>query len=64
VAFLFITQFHFLLDDWRGYLLAGFSIVWIANIYMGLYAMIRIDLKKGKIITQIAENKIEDEDQP
>jgi hypothetical protein len=41
---------------------AGFSLVWIANIYMSLYALIRIDLKKGRIITKLEERKIEEDD--
>ena len=60
--FLIITRFHLLFDDWRGYLIAGFSIIWIANIYMSLYALIRIDLKKGRIITKLEEKKIEEQD--
>ncbi|MEJ6980776.1 hypothetical protein WG906_09970 [Pedobacter sp. P351] len=60
--FLVITEFHFLFTDWRGYLLSGFSIVWIANFYMSLYALIRIGLKKGRIVTKIEERKIQDED--
>src|SRR4051794_38142112 len=33
---LILTKYHLLLTDWRGYLLGGFAIVWIANIYMSL----------------------------
>jgi hypothetical protein len=61
--FLVITGFQFLYDDWRGYLVAGFALVWVANIYMSLYALIRIDLKKGRIITKLEERKIQEEDQ-
>jgi hypothetical protein len=60
--FLIITRFHFLFTDWRGYLIGGFAMVWIANVYMSLYALIRIDLKKGKIITQVEEQKIQDDE--
>ncbi|MGZ8541232.1 MAG: hypothetical protein ACXWV6_11325 [Chitinophagaceae bacterium] len=49
IARLFLTGFRFLYDDWRGYIIAGFSLVWIANIYMGLYSLIRLDIKKEKI---------------
>ncbi|MGZ8551636.1 MAG: hypothetical protein ACXWV2_13280 [Chitinophagaceae bacterium] len=49
IAMLFLTGFRFLYDDWRGYIIAGFSLVWIANIYMGLYSLIRLDIKKEKI---------------
>lgn len=61
--FLVITNFHLLFDDWRGYLVSGFAIVWVANIYMSLYALIRIDLKKGRIITKIEEKKMQEEDE-
>lgn len=55
IAILAITQFHLLYTDWRGYLIAFFSLVWIANVYMGLYAKVRIDLKKDKVL--IAEKE-------
>ena len=47
-VFLFITRFKLLFPDWRGYLMAGFSLVWVANIYMGLFARIRLDLRKER----------------
>lgn len=34
--------------DWRGYLIAGFSLVWIANTYMSLFGLIRQDIVKEK----------------
>lgn len=55
---LVMTNFQLLYTDWRGYVIAGFCLVWIANIYMSLYAIIRIDLKKGKIIAKVEEQKI------
>jgi len=57
ILILIISGFQLLFHDWRGYFLAGFSIVWIANIYMSLYALIRTDLKKEKIIAKIEEKK-------
>jgi hypothetical protein len=47
-AFLIITRFHLLFSGWRGYLIAGFSVVWIANVYMSLFGLLRTDLKKEK----------------
>ena len=55
---LVMTDFQLLYTDWRGYIIAGFCLVWIANIYMSLYAIIRIDLKKGKILAKVEEQKI------
>jgi len=48
ILFLFLTDYKLLLNDWRGYIIAGFSVVWIANIYMSLFGLIRIDIKKEK----------------
>lgn len=60
IFFLVITRFTLLFDDWRGYLIAGFALVWVANIYMSLYAIVRIDLKKERIITKIEEKKVKE----
>jgi len=49
ILFLIITNFQFLYTGWRGYIISGFSLVWIANIYMSLFALIRTDLKKEKM---------------
>jgi hypothetical protein len=40
------TGFKLLMDDWRGYILAGFGLVWVANLYMGLFQIIRLSIKK------------------
>jgi len=60
---LILTDYKLYATDWRGYILAGFALVWIANIYMSLYNIIRIDLKKGKLIARREEQAIEDENQ-
>ncbi|HEV7702232.1 MAG TPA: hypothetical protein VGO63_02200 [Candidatus Paceibacterota bacterium] len=48
IALLFITRYTLFIPDWRGYILAFFSIVFIANVYMSLFAKIRIDIKKER----------------
>lgn len=58
IFFLFLTNYKLLLDDWRGYIISGFALVWIANCYMSLYALIKIDIKKEKIITKVEEEKL------
>jgi hypothetical protein len=47
-AFLIITRYKLLYPDWRGYLIAGFSLVWVANIYMGIFGRLRLDLRKQR----------------
>ena len=58
--FLFVTRYKLLYEDWRGYLLALFALVWVANQYMSLYNRLRLDIKSEKIETKIKE-KIADE---
>ncbi len=58
ILFLLITRFALMYADWRGYLVSGFALVWIANVYMSLYGFIRIDLKKEKIITKKEEKEM------
>ena len=48
-AFLVLTRFHLLYSDWRGYVIAEFALVWIANLYMGIFGRIRLDLKRERI---------------
>jgi len=48
-AFLVLTRYKLLFDDWRGYLLAGFSLVWVANFYMSVFGRVRLDIKRERI---------------
>jgi hypothetical protein len=57
LVILLITKFHLLFDGWKGYLVAGFSLVWIANIYMSLYNLIRLDLKKENTEISLKEEE-------
>jgi len=54
---LIITGYQLLYTDWRGYLIAGFALVFVANVYMSLFALIRIDLKKVRIEAENEEAK-------
>ncbi len=57
IIMLFITNYTLLFADWRGYLIAGFALVFVANVYMSLFALIRIDLKKVRIEAENEEAK-------
>lgn len=52
LGFLYLSEFRLLLPDWRGYVLAWFAVVFTANIYMSLFALLRQAIKKEK--TEIA----------
>jgi hypothetical protein len=58
--FIFLANYTLLIDDWRGYILAWFSVVWVANVYMSLFAYIRQDIKKEKAEIKILEDRQED----
>lgn len=58
ILFLFITRYKLLFTDWRGYVVAGFSLVWIANVYMNLYSLIRVDLRLEKLSADLTEQEI------
>jgi hypothetical protein len=45
VLFLVITRFHMLYAGWRGYLVALFALVWVANQYVSTYNRVRLDIK-------------------
>jgi hypothetical protein len=53
--FLFLTNYKLLMDDWRGYVIAGFSLVWVANVYMGLFAFVRQGIKIEKAEIEVLE---------
>jgi len=56
--FLFFTDYKLLLSDWRGYFIAGFALVFVANIYMSLLALLRQAIKKEKVeIAEIEKNQ-------
>jgi hypothetical protein len=54
--FLIITRYKLLYTDWRGYLIAGFALVWIANQYMSLYGRLRLDIKRERVEIKQVEN--------
>ena len=49
VIVLLVTRYKLLYPDWRGYVIAGFSLVWVANIYMSLFARVRLGVKKERV---------------
>ena len=55
--FLVITRFKLLYTDWRGYLISGFALVWVANQYMSLFGRLRLDIKRERVeIEQVEDN--------
>ena len=53
--FLWVTRYHLMFDDWRGYVIAGFSLVWVANVYMSLFGRLRLNIKGERLEIRQAE---------
>lgn len=61
IAAVAVTGYRLLIEDWRGYFIAGFALVWIANLYMSLHALIRTSLKAEGLEAKLEEKKLEQE---
>lgn len=58
--FIIILNFRILYDDWRGYLVAFFALVWVANVYMSLFFWLRQELKSEKLSAEMLEDEVEE----
>src|SRR5690606_12068260 len=55
--FLLATKYRLLFDDWRGYLISFFALVFLANGYMSLFALLRQNLKVEKLEAKLKDNE-------
>ena len=55
IGMLFLTRFTLVFEGWRGYLIAGFSIVWIANLYMSLFGRLRLAITSERQDIEVVE---------
>ena len=53
IAFLLLTRYKLLYPDWRGYLISGFSLVWVANLYMGIFGRLRLEIKRERLEIEV-----------
>lgn len=60
ILMLVITKYQLIYPDWRGYLLSGFSLVWVANFYMSLFRRLRLDIKKQKTDVELKEEMLDE----
>lgn len=58
VLFLALTRYKLLIGDWRGYIIAGFALVWLANIYMSLFFLIRTNIKREGVEIKKEEKEL------
>jgi hypothetical protein len=63
VAFLLVmTQYRLLMDDWRGYVIAFFAMTAVANVYMSLYGLLRVDIKSERLTIAAKEEELPETD--
>jgi hypothetical protein len=55
---LIITRFTLLYQGWRGYVMAEFALVWLANIYMSFFNRLRLDIKQENALIAMAQAEI------
>ncbi len=56
---LVLARFRMLFDDWRGYVVSFFALVWIANQYMSIYNRLRLDIKHEQVEIKADEKKVD-----
>ena len=57
IVALAVTQFQLLYPGWRGYLVAFFALVFVANFYLNLYARLRVDITSEKKAIEVKERE-------
>jgi hypothetical protein len=54
-----MTRFHLVFPDWRGTLMAFFSLPYVANLYMGLFAQTKLEAKKDHVSAKVIQEELE-----
>src|SRR5436189_1834816 len=57
LAFLFLTHFKLLYDNWIGYVCSFFALVWVANAYMSLFGRLRVDIRSERANATVKETE-------
>jgi hypothetical protein len=59
LAFLILTRYKLMYDDFRGYIIAFFSLVFVANFYLNVYSRLRLEITSEKKNIEEKEKQIE-----
>jgi hypothetical protein len=54
---LLVVHYKLLYTDWRGYFVAFFALVWVANQYMSIYNRLRLDIKHEQVEIKADEQR-------
>jgi hypothetical protein len=58
-AAVWMTGYRLLVPGWRGALVAWFTLVWVANVYMSLFGRLRLDIKRERVEIKVEEKEAE-----
>jgi hypothetical protein len=58
--FVILTGYKLLLPDWRGYIISFFALVLVANLYLNLYARLKVDITSEKKTIEQKQQQIEE----
>ncbi len=56
--FLIITRYKLLYNDWRGYLIALFALVYVSNFYIGLFGHVKLEVRKNRAEIKAIEAEV------
>jgi hypothetical protein len=56
---LIVTNYKLIYDDWRGYPIALFALVYVANFYMSLFGRLRLEIREERLEIEELEDKLE-----
>jgi cell division protein FtsB len=59
LAALLVTGYRLMYADWKGFVIAFFSLVFVANAYLNLYSRLRVDITSEKKQIEATEHEIE-----
>ena len=52
-----LSGFRLLVDGWVGALIAWLTVVWVANLYLSLFARLRLDIKRERVEIKMEEGQ-------
>lgn len=55
---LILFRFQLIYTGWRGYVVAWFALVWVANFYMSLYNRLRLDIKHENVVIAVEQEHL------
>jgi len=55
---LLLVRYQLLYEGWRGYLIAWFALVWVANFYMSAFNRLRLEIKHENAVIAAEEHAL------